>query len=139
MTFIRILVVRVLHALAGAALAAAPGAAMNSGGRYVLDVRFNPDDGALAVSGTLSIVSRDGLDTLELLLNGGLFVERLQPDRVATVAIENGITIDSDALPNTQRITVTPEQPLAAGERMAITLACAGRVTPTASRSAAAS
>ncbi|TDK23801.1 hypothetical protein E2F46_09730 [Luteimonas aestuarii] len=109
------------------ALAAQP--APGSGSTYRMDVHFDPNDGALSASGTLEIHTDEALDGFELLLNGGLAIDTLQPDRNAAVTFENGISIDSYALPQTQRITVTLVQPLLAGERMSIAFDYAGQVT----------
>ena len=130
MTIFRRLAFAVLWYLAqGAAFCAFASAPITSESRHELAVRFDPADGALTAQGTLGVTSLDPVDRLELLLNGGLEIQRFQPDRAAAVVIEHGIVLDSYALPNTRHITVTPEHPLAPGERMTIAFDYSGTVT----------
>ncbi len=112
-----------------AACARAESPAPEPGLLYELAVGFDPADGRLSVEGIIEIVTPAETDTIELLLNGGLSVQRFDADRPAKVRIENAITFDSYELPHTQRITLALEEPLAAGAELTLTFAYEGQIT----------
>ncbi len=96
---------------------------------YVIMAEFDPSDGTMSTKGTLVVVADKDRAAIELLLNSGLEIERMETDRPARITTETGITIGDYALPSTQRITIVPQAPLARGERIAITFGLSGKIT----------
>ncbi|MGB6319569.1 MAG: hypothetical protein WBG08_13110 [Litorimonas sp.] len=80
------------------------------------------------MQGTLEIVADRPTEEAAFWLNRGLAIDRFDPSVPATIDIEDGIVVGEWDKPNTRRVTLRFEEPLATGERVTVDLAYGGSI-----------
>lgn len=97
--------------------------------RYSLNARFDPATGDLRVDGVMTIVADAPTQSVELLLNRALKIDRIDCGKGCRVVIEDDIDLDGQKLPRTQRIRLSPAAALRKGDRLSVSMRYAGRLT----------
>lgn len=95
---------------------------------YRLDATFDPATGALATSGTATLIAGTATDQITLYLNKALAITRLSCAPDCRAESYPDARLGDVSLPRTQEIRVVPARRLPPGGRITLSFAYAGRL-----------